>query len=345
MCGISGFTGVKDATARHKLVTALGVGIDARGGHAAGYVSVMGSSAPIVRLAKRVGEWTDSSSRFRFQAGQGETLMMHSRMATCGREDLVSNAHPFAIRREGKTVLYGCHNGMLQGTYVSAALNKREHTVDSREMLELLADGDHAAIRRLSGYGIVTWIVPGSPVVHVLRLSNQSDISCMHLESGGIAWASTWSILSKALDYAGEKAVGEYTLPDVGRVYELHPGMVHASDTTNITVSKSWYAYGGYDHTYGWGDDELESARDLSDEEIDAELLRQDEKHWENMTSAEWERWGRWSSDSVSKRKDKSYSTDIHDEWDRAYLSPLPTIKNIPDTMPSVPAAKKVAGQ
>lgn len=283
MCGIAGFTGIKSAKTREELVDALGIGIDTRGSHAAGYVSLVGVTAyPLVRMAKTLGTWLASSPRFRHTASVGETCMMHTRFATCGNADNVDHAHPWAIRRGSRTVLYGCHNGVLQGTYTSAAKNERLHTVDSRELLELIADKDYAGIRALDGYGIVTWVVPSSNTVHLLRLSKQSDISCVAVVGGGIVWASTWDILHEALEYAGLEVLGEYTLPDIGTVYALYPDRVEATDVVGLTVGSVWSSWS--DHGYL-----------TDDEEIEADILaKADAAEWDGMTSAEWERWGRW---------------------------------------------------
>ncbi len=408
MCGIAGYSGLKDAAQRRKLVDALGIGIDVRGGHAAGYVSLAGT---VPRLAKRIGTWGKSSDRFRYAAGAGETLMMHSRYATCGQAGNVDHAHPFAIRRNGKSVLYGCHNGVLQGTYTSALTNKRDHTVDSRELFELLADGQHGAIRNLTGYGVITWMVPGSNVVHLVRLSEQSEVSCMHVEGGGIVWASTWTILKAACEYAGIKLDGEYKLPEIGQAYELHPDKVEKNELTGLKIASWWSSYGEDELDYGYaGTKSFPRAKKAAplgvthnpyavggrvwkdwstDDDILADiLLKADEDRWDDMTSAEWERWGRWSGKdapdplcdckvweicgvcrpgglafteaeeaeepipaTLPSSSQKPYpASDLHiaaamadftkhrqltdtsaldEEWDRAYLSGPPTIKNL----------------
>ncbi len=115
MCGLSGYAGISPDK-RVKLIEVLGEGIDDRGGHAAGYVSLTGN----VSYARRIGRWEDSRSRFIRGAAQGAVCMMHARFATCGDRDDVVQAHPFAIQREGGTVLWGAHNGMIHNARASA---------------------------------------------------------------------------------------------------------------------------------------------------------------------------------------------------------------------------------
>ncbi len=257
MCGLAGYSGVKNASTRLALTMALGLGIDARGGHAAGYVSLPETATgKAIRLAKRIGKWGDASARFVYGASLGRVCMMHSRFATCGSKDNVEHAHPFVVRREGKSVLYGAHNGVLSGTWMSARKNGREHTVDSREMLELLADKQYDAIKELEGYGVVTWVTPDAGVVNVVRLSSSSEFIAVHLKEGGIAWASTWSILGAALKVSNLTADESIVTSEVGQVYQLTPkGAVVHSDHPAVMVKpdEPWYkkaSYSGYGSYY-----------------------------------------------------------------------------------------------
>lgn len=252
MCGLAGFSGVKSYAQRFALVKAMGVGIDSRGGHAAGFVSLTNHKsalAPIV--SRRIGTWQSASVRFVRAAASGQVCMMHSRFATCGDRENVTHAHPFVIKRQGldgkhRSVVYGAHNGVLTGTYTSAAANGRKHTVDSRELLELLADGNLAAINKLQGYGVVTWITPASGAVNMVRLSDSADLVVVALEGGGLAWASTVYILERALKSAGMVAAGTYETNTVGTVYSMTPSGVLATDVTNMRVEEDdWRSYYG----------------------------------------------------------------------------------------------------
>lgn len=243
MCGLSGFIGIPKAQA-WAVVYGLGGGIDDRGGHAAGYTSVKNGKISNVR---KIGEWSRASRRFLRGAAKADICMMHARFATCGIKESVDHAHPFEITRNGATELYGAHNGIIyDGAEESAKLHGREYTVDSREVFELLADGKLNAIQRLDGYGVLTWIVPGSDYVNMVRLSDHSEIAVVQLKAGGHVWASTSSILYEALDLACLKVKTSYTLDQVGMVYQIRKDMVYESHVTDLHLSKfskrkAWY--------------------------------------------------------------------------------------------------------
>jgi len=262
---------------RVKLAGALGIGLDKRGGHAAGYVSLSSAdSGKGIGMARRAGKWGDSSWRFIRSAAAGEVAIMHARYATCGEKDNPLHAHPFAIRREGKTVLYGAHNGIVYGGRDTAKAAGREYTVDSRELFELLADGNIAAIQAMSGYGVINWVTPESGVVRMARLSSNSDFACVSLACGGIAWASTMAILEEAVKHAETEPVSTLLAPDVGKVYTLTPEGICETGQTDLRVNMSekrssyssgvsgWGGYGG-SHSRYFGGDYGGSLRDYFD--------------------------------------------------------------------------------
>ncbi len=294
MCGLAGFSGIKDEHKRWVLMRTLGIGIDARGGHAAGYVSLRtaeSSLAPTVN--KRIGTWKGANGRFLSEAAKGEVLMMHSRFATCGQRDNVTHAHPFVIKREGKSVIYGAHNGVLGGTYGSSAKAKRTHTVDSRELLELMADDDVDGINNLTGYGVVTWITPSSGNVNMVRLSENSDIIVVSLKGGGIAWASTWNILRTALNAAGIEAEHTLVTEEIGMVYQMAATGVYKTQVTGITVGEEDYSryYSKALNAYGWGD----HIPDVEDMNYTAEDAAWDKMILDREKALELERVGRES--------------------------------------------------
>lgn len=259
MCGVAGYAGLGylSSEMRYDLVEALGEGIDARGGHASGAVVIPAVDEGYPRLMRRLGKWQAAKGRFIRAASAGHSVMMHARWATHGSKDDVNNAHPFAVKRtdlEGKevTVLYGCHNGVLQGTYASAREHGREHTVDSREFLELLADGEYDLIRKLEGYGVVTYVKPEDRKVRVVKLSSSADFEVSRLAGGGLVWASTSLILRQALEYIGVKDSERLSVAKVGTVYMLSGKEATETKLDGITVQSgnsgymSWQSY-GYD--------------------------------------------------------------------------------------------------
>jgi hypothetical protein len=234
MCGISGFIGIK-GKAQRELVDSLGLGIDMRGGDASGYISVASHGA--VTHAKKLGTWTGARNRFRRRCS-GDIVMMHARWATCGSKFKQDQAHPFEIRRDRKTVLWGAHNGCIWNADDSAKLNGRPYTVDSKELFNLLADGDIRGINNLDGYGVITWYAPGEEYVNMARLSDSSEICVVQVVGGGLAWASTWAILGDALEYAGLEADYEFNLDEIGRVYQMSAEGVVATSMTGLKLSE-----------------------------------------------------------------------------------------------------------
>lgn len=232
MCGLGGYVGIS-ADHRAAFVQALGIGIDSRGGDASGYLAVSRSSGNLVH-AKRVGTWTHSKNKFRRKAAMGDMAIMHARWATCGSKTAQDQAHPFEIKRDGQTKLYGAHNGCIWNAKESAKVNGRVFSVDSKELFELMADGDVDGIQELDGYGVITWYVPGTNYINLVRLSDHSEICVVSLKSGGIAWASTWSILSDALEFAELEADSEISVPEIGRIYQLRDRGVFRSDVDGI---------------------------------------------------------------------------------------------------------------
>lgn len=267
MCGVGGYTGLGHLSAelRYDLVEALGIGLDKRGGHAAGAVTVPEEGPP--RLMRKLGTWSNARGRFVRAAAQGHSVMMHTRYATTGSKDSVENAHPFAVKRknlegEDRTVLYGCHNGMIHGTWETAKKAGREHTVDSREFFELLADAAYETIRALSGYGVVTFVRPEDRAVRVLRLTKNSDFHAVRLVGGGVVWGSTETIVKEALEYAELTVDSVLDLSNVGRVFRLSGTeatetkldniVLNASQTDKRTSGGSHYYSGDVDWENDW---------------------------------------------------------------------------------------------
>lgn len=241
MCGIAGYIGLGhlDAAIRFDLVEALGDGIDKRGGHAAGAVMLYPESPP--RMQRALGKWNAKRGRFIRSAAAGSGVLMHSRYATHGSKDSVENAHPFAIKRTSDkgveyTSLYGCHNGVMRGTEETARSRGRKHTVDSLELLELLADKEYDAIRALRGYGVLAFVKPRDHAVCLLRLSDNSDLHVVELAGGGYVWGSTQKIVTEACEYAGLELDCELNLGKVGMVYTLSDKNARETNITDLKV-------------------------------------------------------------------------------------------------------------
>jgi predicted glutamine amidotransferase len=253
LCGLSGYSGIKSLEARHKLVEALGYGIDLRGGDSCGYVSIANGG---LRYARKSGIWSDARSRFVKGASSGDTCMMHARFATCGDKKAPTNAHPFAIRRKGKVVLWGAHNGMIPDAWDCAKFHGRDITVDSQEVFELLADKQYKVIQKLDGYGVITWVEANDiNHINVARLTDNSEFKVYEVAGGGIIWGSTWTIIATALKYAGLEATAEYKLDEIGRVYQIHADNVISTDIDGVKLSIPKWKQPGYSYNSsnsGW---------------------------------------------------------------------------------------------
>ena len=222
MCGLAGFAGISGPT-RMLLAYALGTEIDVRGGDAIGFVTLR-DGKPI--HGKKSGEWSGAKRRFWAAVASGETSMLHARFATCGLDRRsVLDAHPFVIRRRGRT-LYGAHNGMIYDARESAVRHKRPYTVDSKELYELLADGQFASISQLSGYGVLTWVDSDDLAsVHLARISDNGEIYVVALASGGYVWGSTRDIVHSACEFAEV---------DISEQIEIATGIVHTLSADGV---------------------------------------------------------------------------------------------------------------
>lgn len=235
MCGLSGYIGLSaDKQTRLMLVLGLADGIDNRGGHSCGYVSVANNGD--LNFAKKSGVWVRSRLRF-IEGAANDICLMHARFATCGDRYASENAHPFAIRRNGRVVMWGAHNGMVPDAFKSAQAHGRKIEVDSQEIFELLADGDIEGLQDLAGYGVITWIdADYRDRVFLSRLSTHSDIILVSIKGGGYVWASTKRILTEALKFADLEADREFDLSEIGRVFQITPEGVFKTEIDGVRV-------------------------------------------------------------------------------------------------------------
>lgn len=218
MCGLAGHIGVKDNQSRFYLTLELAKGIDTRGGHASGFVAHNRSGLFYGRAGST---WKDAGTQFLQKcAGGSDFSLMHARFATCGTKDDRNHAHPFKIEREGKPVLYGAHNGIVYDAFEHAKEFGRKIDVDSQEIFELLADRKYKEFKDLSGYGVATWLdADDLTTIKLCKLSFSGDIVVCKTTQG-MVWASTETILVRALARAKLDITDIYTI-STGHVYEI----------------------------------------------------------------------------------------------------------------------------
>lgn len=254
ICGISGFVGKNlDLETKIYLTWALGIGIDERGGHAAGSVSYGGNRHPHnrLRVSKKLGHWATASDNLLHSTADSDICMQHARWKTCG-SGTIEEAHPFVIKRPWDT-MYGMHNGVVYNAWQSAKQRDRKIKVDSEEIFNLLADEDIKGINDLDGYGVITYMEKSDPtIVNLIRLSSHSDISVVKTVTGNIVWASTKKIIEDALELVNLKIECEYDISEIGRKYTISvdneilltniDGIKFSEDDT-YNVSDGFYRY------------------------------------------------------------------------------------------------------
>lgn len=233
MCGLAGTSNISHPITRYKLISALGEGIDERGGHSAGYVNYTGRE---LNIGRKLGYWSNAQRSFIRRASQCKLSMMHARYATCGKGD-IKESHPFAIKRRGKIVLYGAHNGIIFNAKESSKKNNREIVVDSEEIFNLIADNDWDGVNNLKGYGVITWIYTGEPEsIYLLRLTNRGEIHIVRTQDDSIVYGSTKEIVDYAISSTTLKEKYFFNV-EVGKVYAIREGNFWQTDETFPTVN------------------------------------------------------------------------------------------------------------
>jgi predicted glutamine amidotransferase len=254
MCGLAGYAGIPKRS-RSLLANALAIGIDKRGGDGAGVLSFRRDGNLVL---ERLGECWDKAPWDVFRtAGTGYAALMHARKKTCGAGGK-EEAHPFCIVRNDKPVLYGAHNGMIEGAKECAEEHKREYTVDSKELFELIADRQFERISKLKGYGVITWYDMADPeYIRLMKLTYSGDITIAKVEPCGLVYASTEDILNTALKISRLSLKDKYT-PDVGTIYkfDLHGNLFKTDEKMPIDNLYKTYSnsdFTGYGGAYNGG--------------------------------------------------------------------------------------------
>lgn len=253
MCGLAGFTGVKRKY-KKALVLALSEGIDTRGGHAFGYVGTTISGN--IQYAKQIGSWRLASDRFLASIASCEVAMLHSRFATSNNRDVLAAAHPFRIARQGKTALWGAHNGVLPNAFQLARENKYDILVDSQYLFELLADSNIAAIQNIQGYGAITWL--SSQARHgifLTKLSDSGQLVVAKLKEGGIVWASTKELLEAAIADSKLRIMHFYNTDTPGQVFFATEQKLYKTTLTGIVckapqIATNWHTRDKFPFTW-----------------------------------------------------------------------------------------------
>jgi predicted glutamine amidotransferase len=303
MCGIAGFLGI-EGHKKVKLAWSLSRGIDNRGGHASGFVSLRDNDRIV--WGRERGSWIKQDVPFYREAITGFGSVMHARYATCGDKDARAHAHPFCIKRNGAPVLWGVHNGIINNANESAKAHGRPYTVDSRELFELLADGEYDSIRQLRGYGTIVWVEASDrKYIRMARLTDNAELVFVNTTIGGMVYASTENILDNALKYAGLKNKDKNTWePTHGKILKFGPDGVMIDIEKEIKMAEPNYA-----KTSSFDNDGYDFSH-LSDEELD--LLLEDSKIEDPEDQQEFKDWVQ-AQRKFSEKKNKKQRREYHD--------------------------------
>lgn len=148
--------------------------------------------------------------------------MCHVRAATVGRVSL-SNAHPFEIYRDGKTVI-GTHNGTL--TNWAGKKGARPFNVDSEwAMSHIHAEGYDAFTDFSGAYSFVWWDSDHPKVLNMAR-NTQRPMAVCFMKDGGLAYASEPGMLYWLLERNHMK-------PEAGSIIELEAGKWYKFEVDN----------------------------------------------------------------------------------------------------------------
>lgn len=306
MCGVAGFSGtIGTKYVRMALAEALGHGIDKRGGHASGWACMADGS---VQTAKRLGSFQNAGMAWLLPLATSSAAMMHARWATHGDKGEVRNAHPFTIRRGEKTVLHGIHNGVLQNTEESARKHGRDHTVDSLEFFQLLADGKRDAITNIGGYGVVLWMKPRSNNIYICKLTAGADLVMARTSMGGLVWASTDKILTNACKAVGVSLTYDIPINSVGKTYIVSGDNYRLSNNRPLKLkpgqTRLWSDYGSA-HTsttlYPTGGRSTQGMKSPNEETV---------PEWQARRTAYAETGDGWVYDPNAR-----YEKDAHGRW------------------------------
>lgn len=239
MCGLAGFSfnakNMPTTERLHDLAMGLAWGIDNRGGDSVGFFGREGSQ---YHIGHGMGTWWENGPIW----PSCHELAMHARFATCGTVRL-DNAHPYRITRSWGDIDF-MHNGMAPDAYASALEHGRDYTVDSRELGELMADGQYESLASIPGYGVFVWRYVDEPDTYLCRVTSDSDLVVYELVGGGVVWGSTERIVRDACELAGLDIAFEYRIR-IGDVYAVSDGVIVLSDHERVTLAPRWSRYGG----------------------------------------------------------------------------------------------------
>jgi hypothetical protein len=156
-------------------------------------------------------------------------LFAHSRWATHGSNEKLSNAHPFQV---GPVI--GCHNGIIYNHDELAKKYERNVEVDSLHIFHHMIEG--RSFMELEGYGTIVWVVDGEPgVIFLGKMTTSADLALAFLRDDegktiGTVWSSDKEHLQAALE-ACDVDFGWWSVQEGLRMY-VRDGILFNEDVS-----------------------------------------------------------------------------------------------------------------
>lgn len=181
--------------------------------------------------------------------------MCHVRAATVGRVS-ISNAHPFEIFKDGRTII-GTHNGTL--TNWTSKKDAKNYSVDSEWALNHIFDEAFDAFEDFTGAFSFVWWDSDKPEELRMARNKERPMSVAFLEDGGMAYASEPGMLFWLLERNSMKIDGRILHLDADKLYKFKLDNVKDFQTSNLpkpattsygTSSNAGRGSYSYNHTY-----------------------------------------------------------------------------------------------
>ncbi len=245
MCGIGGFSLSNTSKINpRKLSNALLTQMDVRGNQASGYAYQGRKSSGFYKK-----DVAGAKLNLKGLSRDAQSVILHTRYATHGKITTMANNHP--VQSPDATISL-VHNGVIYNhDLVRNEIDAKLPEVDTSVIPAILQQFDRNTDKfsMLDGDASVAWLDENDRgVLKVARISH-SPLFIAQLPDGSFVFASTESILTKALKSAGLKAdflteVAERKLLTVraGRL----DGFEELPETDPKFQDTAWYSYGNY---------------------------------------------------------------------------------------------------
>lgn len=246
MCGIGGFSLSNNSRINARsLSNALLAELDVRGNQASGYAYQTSDTTGVFKK-----DTAGSKLNLRGMPKSAKVAILHTRFATHGSPTDNANNHPVQSPDQSISLV---HNGVIYNhDLVRTELDVKLPEVDSSVIPTILEkyDRDIDKLSMLDGDASVAWLDDNDRgVLRVARISH-SPLCIAQLKDGSFVFASTKSILTKALNRLGLSA--EFIQePAERKMFEVRNGRIDSSIDLPATdpkfVDNSWYgSYGTY---------------------------------------------------------------------------------------------------